>query len=93
MNDLDFLASPSNQEDAETLPSSTQLQNLKSAESCPTQDTLQVKGTVNSVASTTEIGENYAKWKKLALVAKSIQKFKSLKVEKIKSEVKTPPGG
>lgn len=35
-----------------------------------------------------ELGDVYAKWRKLTLVAQSIQKFRSLKAERIKSEVR-----
>jgi len=86
LNDLDCFPNSSNQEETEALPSAVQLKSSKSQEPPSTTNTLQIPGSIDSVVST-ENGDNYAKWKKLTLVAQSIQKFRSLKAEKIKSEV------
>ena len=88
LNDIDCFPNSANQEDVEALPSSVQLRPSKSVENPSTTNTLPVQGSIDSVVSTDNRG-NYAKWKKLTLVVQSIYKFRSLKAEKIKSEVKT----
>jgi len=87
LNDLDCFPNSSNQEETEALPSSVHLKPSKSQENPSTTNTLPIQGSIDSVVSTDSL-DNYAKWKKLTLVAQSIQKFRSLKAEKIKSEVK-----
>ena len=87
LQNIDIGRTPSTQVETNIHPSMTELPPQGFVEDSPKEELItgnkrQIE-TVTSMDST----DTYAKWRKLTLVAQSIQRFRSLKVERVKSEV------
>jgi len=86
LQNIDIGRTPSTQVETNIHPSMTELPPQGFVEDSPKEELItgnkrQIE-TVTSMDST----DTYAKWRKLTLVAQSIQRFRSLKVERVKSE-------